>query len=166
MELHRSSIFVHFPKTGGRSVHRTADQAGRKLISSGHHPASSLGLDLPSWVVLRDPFEWFISVYRFCVDAGWSVLPDLKDMTFDQFVTQGKPCYCDEYCRELEVEKVTHLYRYDDLQKAYNTHVGPETLIQFGVSVSPRPDLTPELKRIIKANNPLGFSIYERVKKL
>jgi len=49
------------------------------------------------------------------------------------------------------------------IQKAYHLHVGPDKLLKIGVSASPRPDLTPELKRTIETNNPFGFSVYNRI---
>lgn len=157
-----ADIFVHFPKTGGRAVHATARANGRPIRSSGHHPAATVGPG-PAWAVLRDPVEWYVSIYRFCVDAGWSVLPDLAGTSFPAFVLAAKPTYYDDYCRALAVETVDHLYRYPDLQAAYHRHVGPDTLVKTGVSTAPRPEVTPALADAIRENNPVGVALYDRL---
>lgn len=165
-------MFVHFPKTGGSAVHYTAEKYGRRLRvppdpTDGHKPASWFGVDKPSWAVLRDPLDWYVSMYRFCVDAEWSVMPEGVTngtcWTFPEFVS-AKAGYYSDYCRSLEIAGVTHLYHYDDVQRAYNTHVGPETLLTVAKSVSPAPVMTRELEAIIRGADWYGYEVYSRVR--
>lgn len=163
------AVFVHFPKTGGRAVHYTADQYGHRLrkpplAHDGHKPASWFApCDKPSWAVLRDPVEWYVSMYRFCVDAGWSVLPIRAGATFPEFTDKERGMYS-RFCEQLEIAQVTHLYHYRDLQRAYNEHVGPEPLLVKGVSVCPAPTVTDEIRSLIESTDRYGYSLYARVR--
>jgi hypothetical protein len=157
------SIFVHFPKTGGSAVHYTADHNGRKLRSppanDGHKPASWFKVDKPSWCILRDPFDWYISMYRFLVDTEWMRNGDIRGASFEKFVERRQGLYT-KFCTELEIAKVNHLYLYKDIQRAYNVHVGPEILETQCVSKSVKPVMGSKLIDVIDKADVVGIAIY------
>jgi hypothetical protein len=73
--LHPTGAFLHLPRTGGTWVYRVLGEAG--IIagtlggehSSGHH-------EKWAFTVVRNPVDWWCSVWRFQCDNGWPAYPD------------------------------------------------------------------------------------------
>ena len=70
MLVSRSFAFVHMPKTGGSWIVKTLLSSCPKdwsvrLFGAGHMEAKRAPADLKSWVIIRNPWDWYVSTYFF-----------------------------------------------------------------------------------------------------
>lgn len=75
------TLFLHIPKTGGKSVlsaFRAAGAVPRPCRSPGHHVGHANADELREsryrwgfvWTIIREPVEWWSSLWRFSETPG------------------------------------------------------------------------------------------------
>lgn len=88
------TIFVHLPKTGGITIKEYLSSVGEEKRYWGHVPTRFRRFDC--FTVVRNPFDRFISSWRFCVAEGHcpempphKFLPYALDNDFPLFARPG-----------------------------------------------------------------------------
>jgi len=124
-------VFLHMIKTAGISVHHGCNKAGHKLQFNNRHNhihfLPQKYQDLPRYIILRKPEDWYISFYNF-------FLPVTGFFSFMLRDDKGEPVDINEFIfRALNMKHFfeTHKFKRDILNSILNEQETAHFMFSF-----------------------------------